>query len=311
MATQDYYALLGVARTASDKEIRSAYRKLARKYHPDLNPNDKASEARFKEIGEAYEVLSDKDKRAKYDRFGANWQQAEAAERAGAAAGGGYTSSGGGRRVSVDFGGGEDVDGLGDLFEQLFGGARGAGTGRRGPRRGEDVDYGVAVNLEEAFGGTSRTIQVQQADGSLQRLEVKIPAGVTDGSRVRVAGKGGPGFGGGAAGDLYLVISVLPNARFRREGDDLSTTLEVPLERVVLGGEVFVPTPRGSRLALKLPPETQNGQRFRLSGQGMPRLGENSRGDLYAEVKVVLPTNLTERERALFAELAALRGEQP
>src|SRR4051794_9345279 len=187
---QDYYQVLGVARGASEKEIRQAYRRLARQYHPDLNPNDKAAEARFKEIGEAYEVLSDADKRKKYDRYGANWQQAEAAERSGAAAGG-FSNFGtaGRRRTTVDFGG-ED-DGLGDIFDQFFGGGR--TSARRGPRRGEDVDYSVPVSLEQAFSGTVRTIQLQQRDGTLQKLEVRIPAGVTDGSRVRVAGKGGPG----------------------------------------------------------------------------------------------------------------------
>ena len=306
MAQRDYYELLGVPRTASDKEVRSAYRKLARKYHPDLNPEDKTSEARFKEIGEAYEVLSDPDKRKKYDRFGASWQQAEAAARAGATAGGFSNFGGfGGRRTRVEVG--ADDDGMGEIFDQLFGGGRTRTSTRRGPRRGEDTDYSVPVSLEEAFSGTVRTIPLQQLDGTVQKLEVRIPAGVTDRSRVRIAGKGGPGFGGGANGDLFLVISVLPHARFRRDGDDLSTTVDVPLHQAVLGSEAFVPTPRGSRLALKLPAETQNGQRFRLAGQGMPRLGQDSRGDLYAEVKVVLPTDLSDRERTLFAELAELR----
>jgi curved DNA-binding protein len=318
MAKRDYYQVLGVARTASDKDIRNAYRKLARKHHPDLNPNDKAAESTFKEISEAYEVLSDADKRKKYDRFGHNWQQVEAAEKAGAASGGfggfgGYRSSRGGPGVDfgpdVDFGPGMGTDGLGDIFEQLFGGARGRSGGRRGgPLRGQDIDQPVSITLEEAFAGTLRKMQIQQPDGTMKTLEVKIPPGVTDGSRVRVAGKGGPGGGGGTPGDLNLVISVLPHARFRREGDDLYTTVEVPLHVAALGGEVFVPTPKGSRLALRLPPETQNGQRFRLAGQGMPRLGSSTRGELYAEVKVHLPTRLSERERQLFAELGALRG---
>ena len=309
MAKRDHYQVLGVSRTASDKEIRDAYRKLARKYHPDVNPNDKLGATRFKEVSEAYEVLSDPEKRRKYDRFGHNWQQFEAADKAGANVGGfgGYRTSPGG--ASVDFGSapGAGAD-FGDLFEQLLGGRRARTGGRRsGPVRGRDVDYGLSVSLEEAFAGTQRTIQVQKPDGSLQALEVKIPAGVTDGSRVRVAGKGGPGLGGGPAGDLYLVIGVLPHPRFRREGEDLHTTVKVPLFEAILGGEAFVPTPKGTRLALRLPPETRNGQRFRLTGQGMPRLASRARGDLYAEIEVQLPTGLSDRERQLFRELAELR----
>ena len=309
MAKRDYYQVLGVARGASDKDIRNAYRKLARKFHPDLNPNDKASEAKFKELSEAYEVLADPGKRKKYDRFGHEWQQVEAAERAGVNVGGpgGFRGSPGAR--NVNFGATIEADDLGDLFEQLLGG-RGARGRRNGPVRGQDVDYPISISLEEAFAGTLRTIQIQQPDGGFQTLEVKIPPGVTDGSRVRVAGKGEPGRAGGASGDLYLVVSVQPNARFRREGNDLYTTVDVPLLKAVLGGEVFVPTPRGTQLALRLPSETQNGQRFRLAGQGMPRLGSEARGDLYAEIRVVLPSKLSERERRLFAELAELRGEK-
>src|SRR5215213_7522357 len=174
MAQRDYYEVLGIPRTASDKEVRSAYRKLARKYHPDLNPEDKTSEARFKEVSEAYEVLSDPDKRKKYDRFGANRQQAEAAQRAGATAGGFSNFGGvGGRRTRVEFGG--DDDGLGEIFDQLFGGGRTRTNARRGPRRGEDAHYSGPVRLEEAFSGTVRTIQLQQTDGTVQKVEVRIP----------------------------------------------------------------------------------------------------------------------------------------
>jgi curved DNA-binding protein len=309
MAKRDFYEVLGVSRTASDKDIRDAYRRLARKYHPDVNPNDRSGEARFKEVSQAYEVLSDPGKRKKYDRLGHDWQQLEAAEKAGANVGGfgGYRSSRGGAGVDFGYAPGEGAD-VGDLFEQLFGARRGRTGGRRsGTLRGQDVDYPVSISLEEAFGGTERTIQVQRPDGRLQGLEVKIPAGVSDGSRVRVAGKGRPGLGGGPAGDLNLAITILPHARFRRDGNDLHTTVKLPLYQAVLGGEAFVPTPKGTRLALRLPPETQNGQRFRLAGQGMPRLESTGRGDLYAEIEVQLPTRLSDRERQLFAELAALR----
>lgn len=310
MASRNYYEILGVGRSASDKEIRNAYRKLARKHHPDLNPSDKAAEAKFKEASEAYEVLSDPEKRKHYDRFGADWQKVAAAEKAGANVGsgfGGFHRSG--RGPGVDFGPDPDADGLGDLFEQLLGGGRGRGGARaQRARRGQDIEYGLSISLEEAYSGTLRTLQVRRPDGASQSLEVKVPAGVAEGSRVRIAGKAGPGIAGGAPGDLYLVTSVRPHPRFRREGDDLHTTIEVPVHQAVLGGEVFVPTPKGARLALKLPKETQNGQSFRLAGQGMPRLGSSTRGDLYAEVKVVLPTKLSDREREIFAELAALRS---
>jgi curved DNA-binding protein len=308
MAKRDYYEILGVSRSATDKEIRNAYRKLARKHHPDLNPNDAVAESKFKEVSEAYEVLTDAEKRKKYDRFGHNWQQASAAEKAGAGATGfgGYHTRTAGRGGNYETTiGGED---LGDIFEQILGGMRpGSRTRRNGPARGQDVEYPVTISLEEAFNGTLRTIQVQQPDGGFKTLEVRIPAGVNDGSRVRIAGKGGPGAGGGAAGDLFLVIAIQPNQRFRREGDDIYTIVDVPLHTAVLGGEVFVPTPKGNRLALRLPPETQNGQRFRLAGQGMTQLGGSTRGDLYAEVKAVLPTQLSDQERQLFQQLAALR----
>ncbi len=315
MAKRDYYEVLGVSRTAPEKEIRQAYRKLARKSHPDLHPNDKQAEARFKEIGAAYDVLSDADKRKKYDRWGHDWEKIEQAQQAGAAAGagagpfGGNSRWGGSRGATVN-----DVpiddEVLGGLFDSLFGGGR---TGRRttvgGPRSGEDYDHPITVTLEEAFTGATRLIQVQGADGSVRKIEVKIPAGVSDGSRVRVAGQGGPGRGGGSAGDLYLAVSIQPDPRFSRDGSDLIVAVDVPLYTAILGGEVHVPTPKGTRLALKLPPNTQNGQRFRLGGQGMPRPeAPGSRGDLYAEVRVVLPTNLSERERGLFQELAGQRG---
>lgn len=318
MARRDYYDVLGVARTASEKEIRQAYRKLARKYHPDLNPDNKQAEAGFKEIGEAYEVLSDPEKRNKYDRWGHDWEKIEQAQKAGAGVGfggSGFGGSPGNARWTGTAGsptGGIPVDDevLGGLFDQLFGGGRGAPTGRRGSVRmaGEDYDHPSEITLEEAFSGTTRLIQMQTSDGATQKLEVKIPAGVADGSRVRVAGKGSPGRGGGPPGDLYLVVSIRPHPQFTRDGDNLTVQVDVPLTTAVLGGEVHVPTPKGGRLALKLPPETQNGQRFRLGGQGMPRLDGASRGDLYAEVRAQLPSGLSDRERELFRELAALRG---
>jgi molecular chaperone DnaJ len=325
MAKKDYYDILGVKRDTSEREIRQAYRKLARKHHPDVNPNDQSAEAKFKEINEAYEVLSDKEKRAKYDRFGDKWQYADQFEQAGRQEAPFRGASRGGGATGFRF---EEGD-LGSLFEELFKGSRAQGFTRR-PRsqRGQDIEHPVVVTLEEAYHGTMRLLNLEVSEpcsscggtgliqnvpcsvcrGSgvtkrLKRLEVKIPAGVRDGSRVRIAGKGGQGYGGAASGDLYLVVSVKPHARFKRSGDDLSVDVDVPLTVAVLGGEVQVPSPKG-KLALKITPETQNGRIFRLTGQGMPHLGKSGRGDLLAKVNVVLPTRLSEREKELFRQLS-------
>ena len=298
---KDFYETLGVSRTASDKEIRSAYRKLARKYHPDVNPNDKSGgEARFKEINNAYDVLSDADKRKKYDRYGENWEHADDFERAarsrGRPGGGGYYYSSSGGGPSIDLG--EDVD-LGDVLGGIFGGRRGSA---RPPRRAPDIEQPVDVTLEEAFNGTTRMLLVEGDHGEQRRLEVKIPAGVDNGSRVRMAGEGRAGFNGQRS-DLYLVVSLRPNDRFERKGDDLHTDVDVPLTTAVLGGEVTVPS-LDKKVALKLPPQTQNGQTFRLGGLGMPKLGSPAtRGNLYARARVKLPEKLTAEERGLFEQL--------
>jgi len=311
---RDYYSVLGVPRTASDKDIKTAYRKLARKHHPDVNPGDKKSEALFKEIGEAYSVLSDADKRKKYDRWGHDWEKIEQAQAAGAnfrtrPGGTSYTYTtgpNGGAPSGAGFN--FESEDLGGLFEQLFGRASGGRQRVRAtPRRGGDIDQPVEITLEEAFNGTQRTYTLSDAStGESRSVEVKIPAGATDGLRVRVAGKGEPGSSGGTAGDLYLVVSVKPHALFEREGDDLRVKVPTPLYTAILGGEVRVPTPRGTHLALKVPPETPNGQRMRLAGQGMPHMG-GGRGDLFAELSVQLPRGLSQREKDLFAELARQR----
>jgi molecular chaperone DnaJ len=328
MASKDYYELLGIKKDATEKEIKQAYRRLARKYHPDVNPGDKSAEAKFKEINGAYEVLADKEKRAKYDKYGDKWQYADQFEKAGGPQAQYYEYSPGGES-SFHFGG--DIGGMDSIFEELFRGARTGGFSRRSqPRRGRDLETSVQVTLEEAYSGTSRTISLQVEEPcatckgtgrihnvpcsvcrgagivpNIKRLEVKIPAGVKTGSRVRIAGKGQPG-DGGASGDLYLVITVLPHRSFERDGDDLHTNIAVPLSVAMLGGEVQVPTPRG-KLSLKIPPETQNGRVFRLTGQGMPRLGKSTRGDLLAKVNVVLPAGLSEKEKELFRQLRELR----
>ncbi len=326
MAGKDYYNILGVSRSASEQEIKQAYRRLARQYHPDVNPGNKSAESKFKEINEAYEVLSDKEKRQKYDRFGDQWQYADQFAQAGAQTPFRDFSQGGPQGTRFEQG---DLD---SLFGDLFQGYRtGTSSRRTRSRRGRDVEYPVEVTLEEAYHGTGRILTLEGEEpcsicggtgkiknalcstcrGSgvvtrLKRLEVKIPAGVRDGSRVRIAGKGEPGSGGGSSGDLYLVTSVKPHQQFERKGDDLNVDVPVPLTTAVLGGEVQVPTLKG-KLALKIPPETQNGRTFRLAGQGMPHLGDSTHGDLLAKVSVALPTNLSTEEKKLFERLNQLR----
>jgi curved DNA-binding protein len=311
MEYKDYYEILGVDRTASQKEIKKAYRRLARECHPDVNPGDKTAEARFKEINEAHEVLSDPEKRGKYDRLGANWQQWQ---RTGGDPRGfdwsQWYSGGqpGGGRVRVEYGDLGDLFGGGggfsEFFRNIFGGMGGAEYAQRPRRlRGQDLSHTVEIVLEEAHSGTKRTFQLDS-----QRIEVNIPPGVDTGSRVRVAGKGGPGSGGGPSGDLYLRISVLPHKAFERNGDDLYREVPVDLYTAVLGGEVAVPTLEG-RVMLTIPPETQSGKRFRLKGLGMPSLKDSKvTGDLYAEVKIVLPRSLSDEEKELFAQLASMRS---
>ncbi len=317
MDYKDYYQILGVSKNASDKEIKQAYRRLARKLHPDVNPNNKAAQDKFKEINEAYEVLSDAEKRKKYDALGANWQQYEQFQRAGGQGpfqwgnpfGGGNTQY---RTVTPEefesiFGGGaggEDLGGFSDFFRTFFGGGFG-GVGTRTqarPRRGQDLEEPIEVTLQEAYSGTTRLLQ---KDG--RRLEIKIPPGVKTGSRIRYAGEGMPGVQGGSAGDLYLRVQVTEPPNTERRGDDLYMDLGVDLFTMILGGEAFVPTFKG-QLALRIPPETQTGRTFRLSGQGMPKLNQpNSFGDLYVKVHPVLPEHLTSAERDLFQQLVRLR----
>ncbi len=323
MASKDYYALLGVKRNATEEEIKQAYRKLARKHHPDVNPGDKQAEAKFKEINEAFEVLSDKEKRQKYDQYGENWQYAEQFARAGAHPPFGREGTRTYRFEGFDGGDFESV------FADLFQGA----ARRPRARFNLDIESPVEVTLEEAYQGTSRIMSVPveevcptcggsgrvgnarcptcQGEGTVRRtkrLEVKIPAGVKEGSRVRIAGEGRMDYNG-ARGDLYLVVSVQPHPVFERKDDDLLVKIQVPLTVAVLGGETEVPTPRG-KLMLKIPSETQNGRVFRLAGQGMPHLGESGRGDLLATVNIVLPTRLTPEEKKLFEELQRLRGRR-
>jgi curved DNA-binding protein len=317
MEFKDYYQILGVEKNASVDEIKKAYRKLARKHHPDVNPGDQSAEERFKDINEAYQVLSDPEKRKKYDQFGAQWQQyARAGGRPedfwtqwGAEPGRGRARANT-RTVSPEeleqmFGGAGGGFGFSDFFDALFGGGfPGSGFSEQRsrqvrPRKGRDAEHSIDITLEEAFYGTIRALQWE--DG--RRIEARIPRGVKTGSRVRLQGQGGAGAGGGAAGDLYLQVRVLPHDHFERDGDDLHVTVPVDLYTALLGGQANVST-IDRTVSLTIPPETANGRVFRLRGLGMPKLrSPDERGDLYAAVEVQLPRNLSEREKELFEQL--------
>ena len=290
----DYYSVLGVPKSASDRDIRHAYRRLARQYHPDVNPESTEAEEKFKCINEANQVLSDRDKRRKYDKYGENWKYADELERAQAARGTDFSRLFSGGRMPgsrFDFGGVSS----GDLFEDLFNYREGFGRSA--------LEYAVDVSLEEAFGGATRYLEITDHDSraAVRKLEVKIPPGVDNGSKVHISA------GDGRQQDIYLKITIRPHPRFRREGADLYTEVEIPLMDMVLGGEVAVPTLNG-RVMLTIPTETRNGQTFRLAGQGMPRLERpDSRGELHATVKVTLPKGLSDEERDLFQQLKELR----
>ncbi|MDW8365531.1 MAG: J domain-containing protein [Abditibacteriales bacterium] len=302
--SKDSNEILGVSRNATDKEIKQAYRKLARQYHPDVNPHNKAAEERFKEISEAYAVLGDPEKRKKYDQFGANWEQFERAgvnpEDFGWAPGNvrvEYRTSGDFSDLRDLFG---DMGGFGgDLFETLFGGRK----GRRGGRatefamRGNDVEAELPLTLEEAHHGVTRSLSVGG-----KTLEVKVPAGVRDGSVIRLAGQGQPGVGGGQAGDLLLRVKLLPHPRFTVAGDDVEMELPIAPWEAVLGAKVTVPTLDGN-VEMTIPAGAQGGQRLRLREKGLNRRG-GGRGDLYVKLRIVVPKNPTAEERRLFEELA-------
>jgi len=316
---KDYYTTLGVPKTASEKEIKQAYRKLARKHHPDVNPGDKSAEAKFKEINEAYEVLGDPEKRRKYDELGANWRAYEQAQQQGQPwgapfGGGAYsanTGGAGGYRTMTeeemrDLFGNEDP--FSDFFKTFFGGGGSSGGGRQRAGRatrvqkGRDIEHEVDLTLEEAFHGATRRMSIKEG-GHARSVDVRIPVGVKDGSRVRAAGEGESGANGGVAGDLYLRVRIRPHAMFERKGDDLHSRVAVPVTTAVLGGEAQVPTISGA-VRLKIPESTQNGQVFRLKGHGMPAVGKpDDRGDLYATVDVQLPRSLTKEQREHYEAL--------
>ncbi len=302
MEYKDYYKILGVSKTATTDEIKKAYRKLARKYHPDMNPGDKSAEERFKEVNEAHEVLSDPKKRAKYDQIGSAYQ------RAGGAQGFNWNEW---TQVDLNdlFGGGaggrRGGSGFSDFFEAIFGsmGGMGGQAQQAYAQKGKDYTRDVEISLEEAYHGTTRILRT----ANNRRLEVKIPVGAKNGTKVRIKGEGGPGMGG-ANGDLYLRVNIAKHPSLEVDGEDLRTTVPVDLYTAILGGTVEVPTPKG-KLKLKIPPETQNGKTFRLRNQGMPKLNNpKTHGNLYVTLSVRLPKNLSDEEVALFEELRALRG---
>lgn len=292
MNYKDYYAILGVQKDAAEKEIKQAYRKLARKWHPDVNPGSKDAEEKFKDISEAYEVLSDKEKRAKYDSFGQQWQ---AYERGGSGGPGGFRYE---TFDGFDRGGGSP---FGDFFEMLFG-PRGPEAAQRASR-GQDIEAQVQVTLQEAHEGTAKAFSIGGGPGAkMKRLEVKIPAGVREGSRIRLASEGAAG-PTGIKGDLYLIVTMAPTPGFERRGDDLHADASVPFTTAILGGEIQVNTLKG-KVTMTIPAGTQNGQTFRLAGKGMPRLNKSGRGDLYARVKISVPKHVTAKQRDLVQELA-------
>jgi curved DNA-binding protein len=313
MNYKDYYKILGVNKNATDKEIKAAFRKLARKHHPDANPDDPKSEDRFKEINEAYEVLGDSEKRVKYDQLGANWHRwQQAGGRPGDFDWADWMGGPGGQRVHVRYG----AEGLGDIFGEdrsfsdfftsIFGGM---GGGRRQgginfqtqPRPGQNLEQEAEISLTEDYHGTTRMLNKIG-----RRLEVKIPSGARTGTRVRMRGEGSQSSSGGQTGDLYLKVKIAADPRFERKEDDLYVPVPVDLYTAVLGGEIRVPTLTGD-VNLKIPAGSQNGRIFRLRGKGMPRLRKsNEYGDLYARLEVRLPAKLNSKQRELFEQLRDL-----
>ena len=317
MAVQfrDYYETLGVSKTASEDEIRSAFRKLARKYHPDVAKDKKTAEEKFKQINEAYEVLSDPEKRRKYDQLGEHWNQP-----------GGFQPPpqwGGGQPGDFRWGGGQDGGvefefggtGFSDFFEAFFGGGRGrsafGGFGQRGAvaERGHDVEADIMVTLEEALHGSTRQVSLRRAGSKkTETYQVKIPRGVREGQRIRLAGQGEAGERGGKSGDLFLRVRLARHPDFSVEGSDLVHEVKIAPWQAVLGDQLIVPTLEGNA-RLKLPPGTQGGQRFRLRERGLPGVS-GQRGDLYVVVQIALPKKLTEREREIWEQLARLHGSE-
>ncbi|GAC1426739.1 MAG: molecular chaperone DnaJ [Candidatus Velthaea sp.] len=340
MNYKNYYDILGVEKSAAEKDVKSAYRKLARKWHPDANPdNQKKAEDKFKEIQEAYEVLGDPEKRRKYDVLGSDWQQAarEAEQQRTyrqAQAEATYPNFGGDGGFNAGGPGAGGASGFSDFFDMFF-----SGIGRRGTpgpttfqERGQDLDTTIDLALHEAFEGGKKTVTLQLEDTcprchgtgtdrnricpvchgtgrviDTKKFEVTVPKGVREGQRIRLAGQGAAGRGGGPRGDLYLVVNIVKDGKYERKGDDLYLDLPVSIYDLVLGGEVSVPTMTGE-VTMTIPPGTQNNKMLRLSGKGMPKLKDAGNGDEYVRLVGQLPTDLTDKEKKLFKELAAMRN---
>jgi DnaJ-class molecular chaperone with C-terminal Zn finger domain len=289
----DYYKLLGIDKTATPKDIKSAYRKLARKYHPDLNPNDKDAKKKFQEINEANEVLSDPEKRKKYDQYGKDWQHSEQFEKQQQ-----YQQQPSDSRRKR-YAGSESEGDFSDFFESMFGGATGAGRGRQVKYRGEDYTTELQLELIDAYKTHKQTLNVND-----KKIRITIPAGIENGQTIKIAGHGGKGINGGPDGDLYITFSVANHPRFKRLGNDLYTSIELDLYTAVLGGEITIETLNG-KVKLKVKPETQNGSKVKLKDKGFPVYKhEDQHGDLLITYSVKIPTNLTERQKQLFTQLS-------
>ena len=298
MAKKDYYKILGVSRDAKADEIKKAYRKLARQHHPDVNPGNKAAEEKFKDISEAFDVLSDEKKRAIFDRFGYYSDQIPP-EAATASDGAGFDFS--------HF----DTSNFQDIFSDIFSNLRGRGSQVYAqPERGADLEYSVSISFDEAMRGTTLNVEIERDKGR-DKIAVKIPAGVDTGSRIRVAGKGNAGMYGGTAGDLYIITNVGSHPYFKRKGDNIHCTIPITVPEAALGAKIEVPTIDG-KARLRIPPGTQSGQQFRLKERGVPSLrGGGARGDQYVETKIVLPKVISEETKALLHEWEKKNTENP
>lgn len=307
MAFIDYYKILGIDKNATDKDIKSAYRKLARQYHPDLNPNDTEANKKFQQINEANEVLSDPEKRSKYDKYGENWQHGEEYEKyAGQQRTQGnrqYSGFGGGQGQGFesyeDFGGGGDFS---DFFESMFGGGARGGSGRQAKYRGQDYNAELQLNLRDILEPNKQTLTVNG-----KNIRITIPAGVENDQTIKIAGHGGPGVNGGPGGDLYITFKIAPDPNFKRDGANLYTSTKLDLYTAVLGGEVTIDTLSG-KVKIKVGAETQNGTTVKLKGKGLPVYKhEGQHGDLLVTYDIQMPRNLTEKEKELFTELSKLK----
>ncbi|MCB9196905.1 MAG: J domain-containing protein [Flavobacteriales bacterium] len=299
MSFIDYYKVLGVSKNATDKEIKAAYRKLARKYHPDVNPNDKNAEQKFKEISEANEVLSDPENRKKYDQYGEHWQHAEEFEKAKQSQGSQRSYSTGGGNP---FGEGYSEEDYSDFFNSMFGGSAGARGGRQVKYRGQDYNAELHLQLTDVLSSEKRTLTVNG-----KSIRITIPAGVENQQTIRIKGHGGQGMNGGPAGDLFITFVIENNTSFKRDKENLYKNVDLDLYTALLGGEIMVDTLDG-KVKLKVNPETQNQTKVKLRGKGMPLYKkEGEYGDLYVTYNIILPKNLTERERELLNQLASLR----